>query len=792
MGTLRYVPSSRLDAAIAAGAITPETILLTDFSPRELPPVAGLISLSASSPNSHTVLRLQAASLPYFDLPTPYHTNAFSLHEKEVLFATFIPPVRYQKYSARYGFHLIELEKLPTNIVQELRSRQSPVVVPPPMQRLGHYWTNVVHLTPAGARFVGSKAANYSLLLHSIPAEPAVALSFDLWLDFMGQQLPSGKTLRQEIDDLIFPLAHPTNASLVGPILESVRDLITDRATFTTGQQNAIRQALSAFDPDRKIRFRSSSNCEDLPRFSAAGLHDSYSGCLLDDELPIEPDVCRCDPLDDKRRSVFRAIQKVYASFYNEQAFLERRKFNIDESTVGMGILVHHSFPDEIELANGVANVEFVPPGTPFIPLGTPRSYVLTTQRGAVSVVNPETLDLPERLQSYSDPAINVATSRNFVRYSTIGSFNTPVLKHPEEYDEFLRLFSEVAKRYPWADFPGVTTLNFEYKKTTNGLVVKQVRPVYTGSRLERTIFLPTNLTNVTYLTYQGMIPMDNQQGTLDSSHQLKSIWEFESLGGTPGLSNSNLAFFTGARGVYLSDGKIVTNHFRFVSGTSGAANITNRWYYDSSKEKYSIIYNTLRSDSGDEFRFRIYFQSYAGEHTPFADLADLLLQINRPGALPVADLALRTPEKPFVFGPFDSTRTNIIATNHVSIRIVYSLQEHPKIPIIGTGGTGDLKQWHETAISGLTSEPFILKGYFSQTYKPTRHNFSEQFLFEPALEEGISSNILQQLRAADIKQIRATTHGFFPSWPNPGQRTNIIELIGLNGSHRPVPSLSP
>ncbi len=54
---------------------------------------------------------------------------------------------------------------------------------------------------------------------------------------------------------------------------------------------------------------------------------------------------------------MFKAIRKVFASFYNENAFLERLRLGVDESKVGMALLVHHSFPDDGELANGVAVV---------------------------------------------------------------------------------------------------------------------------------------------------------------------------------------------------------------------------------------------------------------------------------------------------------------------------------------------------------------------------------------------------------------------------------------------------
>ena len=106
------------------------------------------------------------------------------------------------------------------------------------------------------------------------------------------------------------------------------------------------------------MRIRSSTNVEDSEEFSGAGLYDSYSGCLADEFDVDEIGPSLCDPNEPNERGVFRAIRRVFASFYNQNAFLERIRYSVNESEVGMALLAHHSFPDEIELANGVATIE--------------------------------------------------------------------------------------------------------------------------------------------------------------------------------------------------------------------------------------------------------------------------------------------------------------------------------------------------------------------------------------------------------------------------------------------------
>jgi hypothetical protein len=65
---------------------------------------------------------------------------------------------------------------------------------------------------------------------------------------------------------------------------------------------------------------------------------------------------------------------------------------------------------------------------------------------------------------------------------------------------------------------------------------------------------------------------------------------------------------------------------------------------------------------------------------------------------------------------------------------------------------TAPLKCFLETVIQGYTTEPIILHGYYSQTYWPQHHNWNEFFIFEPQLEPGISRQILDELRARNIR----------------------------------------
>ena len=79
----------------------------------------------------------------------------------------------------------------------------------------------------------------------------------------------------------------------------------------------------------------------------------------------------------------------------------------------------------------------------------------------------------------------------------------------------------------------------------------------------------------------------------------------------------------------------------------------------------------------------------------------------------------------------------------------------YPPEPRGVTGGyTAALVKWDKTTIRGLTTTPIVLTGYYSQSFNPEHHNFDEHFLFEPTLEEGISTDIIDELKTKNIRYI--------------------------------------
>jgi hypothetical protein len=113
-----------------------------------------------------------------------------------------------------------------------------------------------------------------------------------------------------------------------------------------------------------RLRFRSSSNTEDLSGFNGAGLYESIPAEIGDSERPIDG-----------------ALRQVWASLWLTRAYDEREFGRIDQSQVAMGVLVHPSFKSE--RANVIAISRDV--------LDPTRSdiHYLNAQQGEASVANP-------------------------------------------------------------------------------------------------------------------------------------------------------------------------------------------------------------------------------------------------------------------------------------------------------------------------------------------------------------------------------------------------------------------
>ncbi len=209
----------------------------------------------------------------------------------------------------------------------------------------------------------GGKASHYAALAavgDEVPVPKAFAIPVYYYNQFMVQNgfdvqvaaLLADETFKRDSAVRDEKLRLLREAMKVAPVDKDFEAMLMDK--------------LARDYPGVRMRFRSSTNAEDLDGFTGAGLYTSKSG---------QP--------GDPQRPVLDAVRKVWASIWFFRAFEERVYRGIDHTAVGMALLVHRSFPDEE--ANGVALTANI-----FDRLCVEPGFYVNVQVGEASVVKPD------------------------------------------------------------------------------------------------------------------------------------------------------------------------------------------------------------------------------------------------------------------------------------------------------------------------------------------------------------------------------------------------------------------
>lgn len=208
----------------------------------------------------------------------------------------------------------------------------------------------------------GGKASHYAELVKvpGVPVPKAFAVPIYYYDQFMRE---NGFITR--VESLLADSEFQSNPMVRDEKLRQLRDDMK-AAPINSEFLAALTAKLQSDYNGIRMRFRSSTNAEDLEGFTGAGLYTSKSG-----------------DLNDPSSTINDAIRKVWASVWFFRAFEERSFRSISHLKVGMSLLVHRSFPDEY--ANGVAITANI-----FDTSGQNPAFYINVQRGEASVVKPE------------------------------------------------------------------------------------------------------------------------------------------------------------------------------------------------------------------------------------------------------------------------------------------------------------------------------------------------------------------------------------------------------------------
>ena len=447
-GRLRFVTAADLEASF----VSFRDIVVLDRVPNDISVTQGIITGEFQTPLSHVNVLSQNRGTPNMAL-----RGAMELPELRALEGQW---VRFSVGPSEYELTAVDVaeadawwEENKPGVVQvpglddsitDLRDVGAIV----PASVAGE---DLLAAIKEGTRAFGGKAANYPALSHvaGIRVPRAFGVPIYYYLQFMREN-----GFDQQVAALLADPSFNADPAVRDQKLQELRDAMRAGAVNPDFEALLIGKLEAEF-PGVRMRFRSSTNAEDLDGFTGAGLYTSRSGELADPESPV---------LD--------AVRRVWSSVWSFRAFEERSFRSIDHGAVGMALLVHRSFPDEE--ANGVALTN-----NPFEKTGIDPAFYVNVQRGEFSVVQPVPGTSTEEFLHYFDlqnQPVSYLSNSNLVPSGERVLAPSQVQELGVALDLIRRHFAPAYAVSPW------WAMDVEFKFDAEGdevppLFVKQARP---------------------------------------------------------------------------------------------------------------------------------------------------------------------------------------------------------------------------------------------------------------------------------------------------------------------------
>jgi hypothetical protein len=314
-GYLRIV-HGRLDPT----SVRPNQILVTEEVPDDIPVVGGLVTSRFQAPLAHVAL-----------LSANRHTPDAALRDA-------ITDPRVVALEGR----LVRLEVTESELVlgeamlDDATAHWSAIrpqhAFSPPLDLAHVALTPLASLSMRDVAFAGAKASNLgeAARLPGIEVPPG----FVVPMYFFAQHLERNG-IRADVDAMLADSEFQADAGVRAERLAALRARIT-AAPVDPALVSEVRAQIAALHAPGRLRFRSSTNAEDLPGFNGAGLYSSITA-----------------PHDPSDAEIASALAGVWASVFNLGAHEEREWYRIDHAQVAMAVLVQTSVDDGIAI--GVA-----------------------------------------------------------------------------------------------------------------------------------------------------------------------------------------------------------------------------------------------------------------------------------------------------------------------------------------------------------------------------------------------------------------------------------------------------
>ena len=413
----------------------PRDIAIYETLPNELPRVAGIVSTVQQTPLSHVNLRAVQDGVP-----NAYIRNAVQENDIASLIGSHVHYiVTVDGYTIRAATRVE---------VDAHYAASRPATAQTPERDL-----SVTAITPLSQVGFGDwdafgvKASNVAVLgTLGFPAgtvPDGFAIPFYFYDEFMKANNLYAK-VREMLADADFQSDYDEQEDELKKLRKKIKKADTPQWIV-----DALTAMHATYPDGQSLRYRSSTNNEDLPGFNGAGLYDSKT--QKSDET-VE------DGID-------KSLKQVYASLWNFRAFIERDFHRIDHLSAAMGVLVHPNYTDE--LVNGVAVSE----DTIY---SVANKYYINSQVGEDLVTNPDAHSIPEEILLDRDGTYEVLITSNQVKAGQL-------LMTEAQIQQLRRHLGVIHTHFkgqynPAADEP--FAMEIEFKITSADiLAIKQARP---------------------------------------------------------------------------------------------------------------------------------------------------------------------------------------------------------------------------------------------------------------------------------------------------------------------------
>lgn len=288
-------------------------ILVLDEVPIQLPPVAGIITAQPSTPLSHINLLAKGWGIP----------NAYIKNAHELLKQYDGWWVSFETRRDGYSIKRAGMDQL-REYQRRLAARAEVVK---PRYNLAEKRLLALHSQRASSTVAyGAKSANLGEVAASRLPGIVVPSGFTVPFHYYDEFLKEN-----DLDDAIFELLNDQkfvhDPAYRREQLAAIRQRI-QRAEFVETLEKEILARVAREYAGKGLFVRSSSNAEDLPNFSGAGLYTTV-------------------PNVKSERDLIEAIKTVWASLWNFEAYEARERANVDHSKVYMAVLIQEGINSE-------------------------------------------------------------------------------------------------------------------------------------------------------------------------------------------------------------------------------------------------------------------------------------------------------------------------------------------------------------------------------------------------------------------------------------------------------------